>query len=361
MKISIESKLLLKGLSVVKKFSGEHPIELSVSEGHLEFKATNKEVYYSYSLKKDETVNFEVKEPGAVFLSSKFEEVLRKFPGEVQVKASSKSLIISQKKDKAELALVNSSLPELPTGEEQESLKLSKKVFETLVKNTVHAASDKDSRPVLKAINMKVVEEGLRVAATDSHCLAKYSIPQKLNLPELNIPAKALSSVLDTFDEDANIELVPFGSNIILKTDEASVYIRQLDGNYPDITKLVQVGENSTIVEVDNDMLYAAVDRAMPLSKNAQGVPIITLEVLESSMNIHTNTEDGSVKGEVEVNVQKGAFEGKISVNVKYLMNALKVLSGEKVKIYLTGDNRPIYFIGKNEKLLQLVLPLRVS
>lgn len=376
MKITVNKPNFLKGLSIVGKFTGKskedtalNHIELVVENEQLEFKATDGEVYYVFrqplvevTEEGDNTLH-SVEMTGNITLPSKFEEVLKKFPSDdVTIELADNKLMLSQNKIKAQVACVTSELPLIPKGKASESLTLGKKVFNTLVKNTAFASSDSDGRPVLKGINMVASEEGFRVVATDSHRLAKFSIPQKLNLPELNIPARAIVRVLETIDEDEKIELIPMESHVLLKTDNADIYILQLSGNYPNVEGLIQMKEGSTIVELSSKEFLSAVDRALPFSKNAKGTQLFVLDLVgEDSIKIYSNSEDGSIESELPATITKGSYMGKISINVKFVTDAVKALNSDTVRVHISSAMQPVYIFGSNDKLIQLVLPVRTA
>ncbi|MDF2615877.1 MAG: polymerase beta subunit [Sedimentibacter sp.] len=77
-------------------------------------------------------------------------------------------------------------------------------------------------------------------------------------------------------------------------------------------------------------------------------------------MQINSASEYGNV--EENVAVEKEGEDIKIGFNSKYLLDFLKVIENEKIKLNLIGKNNPC-FINEDSKedYIYMVLPVRIS
>ena len=132
-----------------------------------------------------------------------------------------------------------------------------------------------------------------------------------------------------------------------------------MDGRYPETSRLIP-DESKTTILVNKKNIQSAVDRASLLAKDNHN-NVIRLETLtDSKMEISSNSpEIGKVEEDVIVDSLEGE-ELKISFSSKYMLDALKIMDAEQVRIEFTGAMRP--FIIKpvdSDDILQLILPVR--
>ena len=72
------------------------------------------------------------------------------------------------------------------------------------------------------------------------------------------------------------------------------------------------------------------------------------------------STEIGKVVEEVHPLSQEGSLL-RIGFNAKYLLDALRILDDNIVKIMFTGEVRPFIVKTKDESITQLILPVRIE
>ena len=133
---------------------------------------------------------------------------------------------------------------------------------------------------------------------------------------------------------------------------------RLINGNYPDTSKLIpEEFEIELLVNLDN--FYNSIDRASLLTNEADK-NTINFESNNNVVKISSNIpEIGNVEEKIEVKNIKNK-DIKIAFSSKYMMDAIKSLDCEEVKLLFNGDIKPIILKNpETDNLIQLILPIR--
>lgn len=361
MKLTINNKLLLEVLNQIGKFRGKdilQNVQFSTNGKEFVFHVTDDEITYIRRLPYQigEEVIGTVEEDGIIMLPTKFDEIVRKLDKkDISLELTGQTLLVKQGTTVAKVNVSTGDFPPMPVGERSGGLELSKELFAIMVNQTGFAASDKDTRPILKAIHMESVEEGFKIIATDSRRLSQRVSDIKNDLPTLNIPAKKLSQVIDTLEDNTTLNLIPFGNHIILETPNSDIYLRQLEGTYPDVSKLMTI-TGKTKVKVNSKDLLSEINRAMTFVKDDNNLSI-TFELLENKLKVYSSGDEGSLEGYIAADIEGEHF--KFSVNSNYTVQAIKSFQQETVTFYICDPKRPIFILSESEPTLtQMILPV---
>lgn len=309
----------------------------------------------------------QVAEKGSIVLQARvFSEIVRKLPtNEVKIKVTDglQTLIHS---GKSEFKLIGSNpddYPILPEVKDEHSFSLPSDFMKSIIRETVFAVSQQETRPILTGVHWTAEEGRLSCVATDSHRLARrLAKPEAMpSIPfSFVIPGKSLQE-LNKILSDSNdpVEILIAEQQVLFKTNDVLFYSRLLEGNYPDTSRLIP-DESKTLVTVNGRSLLQAIDRASLLAKEERN-NIVRFSTDEGKMiEISSNSpEVGNVEEIVEA-IDISGEELKISFSAKYMMDALRAIDGQDIEIQFTGAMRP--FILKSvgdDSILQLILPVR--
>ncbi|MFD2658287.1 DNA polymerase III subunit beta [Gracilibacillus thailandensis] len=308
-------------------------------------------------------------EQGEIIVHAKyFPEIIRKLPSpSVQIEVD-EQLQITIQSGHAEFHLNGQDAEEYPQISQintETNFELPINLLKNMIKQTVFAVSTSETRPILTGVNIKVEGEQLHFVATDSHRLAASKLPLQESIAEFPfeqvvIPGKSLnelSKILD--DTEDKIQISISENQIAFQTNHLYFLSRLLDGKYPETSRLIPE-ESKTVIHADTKTLLQAVDRASLLAKDNHN-NVIRLQTKDQQIvEISSNSpEIGKVEEEITVASMDGE-ELKISFSSKYMIDALKIMETEQVKIEFTGAMRP--FIIKpidHDQILQLILPVR--
>ncbi len=305
----------------------------------------------------------EVFNTGSICLNARlFAEIIRKLPTdmvEINVKSNFQTVIKSGKSEFKINGLDADEYPKLPTIDHDPYV-LQAKTLKEIVRQTGYAVSSAETRPILTGINWKVENNTLICAATDSHRLSKKIIPFESS-EDINIiiPGKSLDELSKLLsDEEEQVEISFTPSQILFKMKNILLYSRLLEGNYPDINRLIPT-EEKTVMKINTKDFLRAVDRASILAKDDKSH---TVKIVSNGGLIEISSKTSEV-GNLLEEVQVCDFSGEevtISFNARYMIEALRTIDRENVVINFTGIMRPFVLTGEDDtSMIQLILPVR--
>ncbi|MFG3613429.1 DNA polymerase III subunit beta [Rummeliibacillus stabekisii] len=366
MKLTIDQATIVEVFNQLSRFKGKEVLQnisLNVSKEEAIFRATDGEVSYTRKLSLIDNKLITVEKIGSVLLPPKVEEVIRKLSkSSISIQVLENGQIeLKQGKTSAKVNAAQGEFPNLPNVEKQEAIKLSTKVLSMLCSQTAFAASEKDGRPVLKAIHMESDDQQFKVICTDSYRLSQKVLNKSLSLPVLNIPAKPLMYVIQTLDEDASLQLFAAGNHIVITTEESEIYIRQLEGTFPDVSRLLSAKPLSKVT-VQKGEILSAIECALTFTKNEKDRQITIEPVEDNNLKIYSTGEEGSLESFVQGDFENVEKIQKFTVNAGYLTAAIKAFIKPEITFQYESSTKPILLVSKSDPTLtQMVVPIRTN
>ena len=371
MKLKIKQNILMEHLNyVIKGISSKNIIpvlncikfELK-SEG-LYLLSTDNEISIKTFIKKEDIENIDTL--GDIVVSGRYiYDIIKKLPNEIIdiEEVMDSKIFINTKNSSFNLNcnLVN-DFPKLELEENKNPIVLNQKVFKNIINQTIFATSTQESRPVLTGINLKINQDILECTATDSYRLAskKIKLPFESN-EKINIiiPTRNLNELLKLLnDDEAEIKIHIFNNKIIFMFDTIIFMSRLINGSYPDTSKLIPE-EFSTEIIVNLKDLYNSIDRASLLTNEADK-NTVKLSIIDNKILLRSNIpEIGNVEEKLDI-IESNNNDIKIAFSSKFMMDALKVMECDNVKLLFNGEIKPIIIKdASNDDLIQLILPIR--
>ena len=242
-----------------------------------------------------------------------------------------------------------------PTGIQ---INLTRVEFSSLVSQTAFAASLKEQRPILTAINLEAADGVLTATTTDSARLARKQITISTDLRfSANVPAKMMVEVDHLLEGAESVKVALSDKKALFEFGDTVVSTRLIAGDYPNTKNIVPRITNYAL-EVNASDLLKAIDRVNILSLDRENV--VDLFLSEDSVEISAkSTQVGSASEKIDV----FKFSGnnlQISFNSEFVSSAIKALDSEDVMLLFVGEMKP--FVVKNpsdESVVQIVTPVR--
>lgn len=237
-------------------------------------------------------------------------------------------------------------------------LTLSKANFDTLVSQTAFAASLKEQRPILTAMNLEAANGQLTATATDSARMARknISIPEDIKFIA-NVPAKMMVEVDHLLEGMESVDIAFSDKKALFSLGRTIVASRLIAGDYPNTKNIVPRVTNYHL-EVNANDLIKAIDRANILSMDRENV--VDLSMSEDGIEISAKSQQvGSATERIDVFKYDGQ-ELRVSFNSEFVVAAVKALNCEDVTFAFVGEMKP--FVVKNasdDSIIQIVTPVR--
>lgn len=230
--------------------------------------------------------------------------------------------------------------------------------FAMLINQTAFAASQKEQRPILTAINLEAGGGKLVATATDSARMARKTIAIDSNVSFItNIPAKMMVEVVHLSEGCDKINLAVSDKKALFYFGTTTIATRLLSGEYPNTKNIVPKILNYTLQVNANDMIRA-IERASLLSIERENVVNLSM----SRNNVEISSKSSQI-GSASEKISVFKFEGnnlEVGFNNEFVLSAIRALGCTDVTIAFVGEMKP--FIVRNDlddSVIQVVTPVR--
>lgn len=242
-----------------------------------------------------------------------------------------------------------------PTGTQ---LRLPRADFDVLVSQTTFAASLKEQRPILTALNLEAGDGVLTATATDSARMARktLNIPVGINFVA-NIPAKMMIEVNHLLDGKDVIDIAISDKKALFTIGTTIVATRLISGDYPNTKNIVPKMTNYSL-EVNANDLMKAIDRANILSIDREN--IVDLMMSEDGVEISAKSSQvGSAVEKIDIFKYIGQ-KLRVSFNSSFVIDAVKALGCTDVTFAFVGEMKPFIIENASDgSVVQIVTPVR--
>jgi DNA polymerase III subunit beta len=344
-------------------------ILLEAGKSKLKISANNLEIGMEVNVKAT------VESEGAVLVPAKvFSGIVAKLPDtEITIKTLEKGQIrISYKQSNFMInGLSPDEFPALPKIKEGKNIAIDAKVLSEMIDQTVFSVSMSEDKYVLSGVLMEFGKAqvsgdatNIRMVSTDGYRLSKKGSRLAGSVPfetSVIVPAKALTEVSRVIqsDMDGDAEIMLAGEHIAFKYKDVYIVSRLIQGQFPDYKQVIPKS-SETKVTMDTKMFLSAVERAAVIASSSAN--ILKIEVKSGKLYVAATAPDvGSVNEVVEAEV-KGGEKATVAFNARLIMDALKVISEEKIVLELSGPLSPgvIRPVG-GEDYTYIIMPIRVA
>jgi len=248
----------------------------------------------------------------------------------------------------------------------QDFLEVDGKAFVRAINQTAFAAASYDANNVLGGVYFQLNSQGLEMAATDGSRLARRIETVKdggaanLNVSAI-IPAKTLQEFLKLCAADVSeqpVRIAIHEGQISFRTPRYYVMSRLLDGQYPKYNQLIPA-ENKIVAFANKKAFIDSLERTAVMANERTN--IVKLVFDKNNLSLAAQTPDvGDSKDTMDINYDGDTLN--IAFNYKYVIDALKVIESDDVRMETNGPLSPTIFKGKEENgYLCLVMPVQVK
>ena len=366
MKFTCEKKVLIDAVSNVSKAISEKApfpalagMKLMLNKNELELTGYNMEIGIRT------TVSVESSDMGQCIIDAGlFSNMLRKMPEDIVLVeiSSNYQVTVSSGVTTFNLVAQNSDeYPDLPIVNSDDSIKVSQPVLKNMIEQSVFAVATTDMKPILKGELFEIEDGKLVLAAIDGYRLAVRYEPIKYEgTKSFVVPAITLSKVTELLSdsEEDTAELCPTLKHIIFKIGGYLVYSRLLEGEFHPYKSAIPT-ESKTEVVVDRKQLIATLERTMLIINDRAPSPV-RCYFENNTLKINCKTSVGKISDEISAVITGPVIE--IGFKCKYLLDPLKVIDDDRVKLQMNGSLLPMKIVSCDDKdsYTYLVLPVRL-
>ena len=336
---------------------------------------------FDLSLGIQTSISASIESSGAITLPAKlFGEIISKL-------SNDSPLILTSDENNQQVELTSKSgtyqvrgmqaddFPDLPLVESGTSLKLNPFSQSSAIKSTLFASSTDDAKQLLTGVNLTFDGYGIESAATDGHRLAILNLNNILSDPNNNnssndidkfsitLPSKSLREVdkfLSTCDISQPINFFIDKAQVVFISVDEIITIRSLEGSYPNYSQLLPE-TFSNVLEFNRKEFISSLERIAVLADQHNNVIKITTDSSAKLIKISTDAQDiGAGSESLPVSFDGDSFQ--IAFNVRYLLDGLKVIDSNLIKLSCNAPTSPAVFspVNSNVNFTYLVMPIQI-
>ncbi len=255
--------------------------------------------------------------------------------------------------------------PKISVGESVGGFEIDAERFGGMVDKTIFAVSTDELRTTLMGVYMKVMDDELRLVATDGHRLVKI-VDSNSGVPGLQteaiIPTKALNLLSKNLEKGEKLGVRLSDDHVVFQLAGTTIFSKSIEGQFPNYERVIPL-DNDKKVRVNRELLSASVKRVSIFSNSITHQ--IRLALSEGLIEIQS--EDIEFGGEAREKLE-AEYSGEsldVGYNANYLMDILRHLDSEEVELNLMDAvSAGVLYPGQQtdgEEILMLLMPIRLN
>ncbi|DAB23129.1 TPA: DNA polymerase III subunit beta [Candidatus Gastranaerophilales bacterium HUM_20] len=245
---------------------------------------------------------------------------------------------------------------------ENDGFEIEIRPFVKAVRQAGFAAASYETSNLLSGIVCDISENILEIASTDGNRLARVreTIDNKDNhAKQLIIPSKTLNEFIkmSSFIDEDSVKIYTENSKLIIKSEKTTTISRLLEGQFPKYNQLIpKESPKEAIVNVSQ--VISAIERVSIMVN--EKTSIVKLEFSNNNLKLSADTPD-SGKSEESLDIDYSGEELAIAFNYKYVLEALKNIDADEVKIGLnTPLSATMFRPNSEEDFVGLIMPVQI-
>lgn len=305
-----------------------------------------------------------VQQPGEVVVSAKlFLDIVRRLPEEIVTIETDERLITYIICGKAEFQIVGMpsvEYPDLPTFEKTNSITIDVKTLRDMIRQTVYAVSDNESKPVYMGSLYELENGILRIVAIDGFRMAiRSEAVNSDSTTDFIVPGKTQNEVLKLLtDDEEQVEIIIGQRHITYCVKNYKVISRLIEGTFLDYRTTIPK-EFKTELVIKTRTLIDSVER-MSLLDNERVKSPVRCKLSNDEIKLSCASAVGRANDEISVTIAGEPLE--IGFNNRYMLDALRNADADEVRIKFNSPVSPIVIEPvEGDSFLYIVVPVRIS
>ena len=339
MKFVCEKSILSDSISIVSK-AINNACAIDISKDKIKMSGSD------LDLSIESVFDAEIYEEGSLIVDARiFADIVRKLPdGPVEIETDSKNeLKINCLNTKFNILYLSSEgYPEIKKIEDGDSFKIYSKDLKSVIKNTIFAISNNESRPILTGSKFEITNSNLKVISIDGYRLAlRNQVIPETDYDNLSfvVPGRALNEMLKILKDDATIVEITIRENsVMFSFDTFVVTSRLLEGEFMDYNKFIPTNA-SIMMTTDVKKFTSMVERAsIIINYDDPKIPII-LNIEDNNLNVECISKKGNFDENMEI--EHHGDNLKIGIASKLLLDTLKSIDAESAVFEFNSAQSP--------------------
>ncbi len=370
MKIQVKQTDLSGGLNLVSAAVRNRVLPvlanvlLAVEDDRLRLYATDLEMSVACSIEPAH-----IEKAGSISVPARtFADLVATLPGgesvSLELDSETQTLLVSCGDSRTKIKGIDANeFPPFPEAVGSPSVRVTAAALKKAIRQTAFAASKDESRPILAGVLLEASgDNNLTLTAADGYRLSRRQVEANVVLPgKAVVPVRALNILAKSVSDDAEISIWIAANQVIFAASGIRVAAQVIDGNYPDVTTILDM-PTPTTVSAPRDALVAACRQALVVAR--EGSYALRLRIEPGNGNgdsgkLHLEAEAAGIgRSESHVEGEVTGESVRLGVNAAFLLDAISCTEAAKASIGFGGANTPVKVTG--DGLVQAIMPLSV-
>ena len=283
---------------------------------------------------------------------------------------SDKWLKVKSGNSKFKLAcLPADDFPAWPALGDIEDITIDAPILMEMIEKTIYSAGESDTRYTLNGLlfHLKPDKSRLRLVGTNGIRLAAVSKQVQTEIKEerkIIVSRKAIFGLKRLLGR-AEAARISIGANhVLFSIGDVQFLTRLVEGAYPDYEGIIletngKDKKKASVVSIERDAFIKALNRVSVMSETIP-TNIVKLDLTENLITLSSSDPNiGNAKDQVITDYKGDGVV--IAFNARYLLDALKVMTSEKVILRLEGPLAPTLLTQQNDKVWKyIVMPVKI-
>lgn len=310
------------------------------------------------------TIDATVYKAGTVVLNAKlFSEIVRKMPmDEISIVVDNKNVaVISSGITQFSISAQDSSeYPEMPVLDNSDYIYVAAGELKSMIDQTLFAVSVNDSKPVHMGSLIECDNGYITMVSVDGVRLAlKRSKINYNGKKSFVVPGKTLSEISKLInDSDKIVKISASNKHVVFEIEGYTVISRLLEGDFLDYKTAIPQTNTTEVVVLVKDLIESIERTSLVIFDKLKAPIKLVLE--EDVIKFYCQSPTGNSYDELACKINGANFE--IGFNSKIMLDALKVINDEKVKLLFNGALSPMKIVPVDgDEFIFLILPVRLK
>ena len=315
----------------------------------------------------------EILAPGSITLpSKKLFEIVRESNDEhiyIEVKEKNWVKIVAGASDYNVAGMASEDFPTFPVYKEENLISLPAEDIKDIIEKTIFSvASDTESTFTLTGLLIEKEEsEGshfLRMVSSDGH---RLSLMKKKTEKELTpfqidnttiIPRKGAQEIKKICEKSEIVSIGFEKKQAVLKSDNTTVIIRLMNGDFPDFRSLLDVIDMDKFIEIDRKSLLNSMKRMNLFAE--EKFNIVKWHMENNVLALTSQSMDiGNAHETIPIEYSDESLV--LGFNGRYFVDTLQVMTSNTVKIFLSGPGKPcLVKSDKEPDFISVIMPMEL-
>lgn len=307
-------------------------VKVTAAGGKITLTATDMEVGIRLDL--EEGVEVET-EGTALFPVSRTMAILRESNDEkLEFETDDSGILVRGSRSKFKLPGNNpDEFPTVASFDEEKYHVIPTRLFRELVKRTVFATDAESSRYALGGVLLEMEESSVIAVGTDGRRLARMEGEgephggHQTSGTSTIVPTRAIQLMERALnDKDETVDVAARSNDLLLRTSQAVIYSRLVEGRYPNWRQVFPTRESSVQLDMTIGPLFAALRQAAIVTDHeTRG---IDFTFADGTLKLEANTADVG-ESHVELPIPYDGEPITLTMDNRYVADFCKVLDNE--------------------------------